>query len=72
MSSNDEILEVYLKDISDKNKQLRRGYVAPFYEFGEGYSIQHIFGLDDDDLQLLSNIEARDSLQSRVDNGSDE
>lgn len=57
MSDTDEILEVFHDDIRGKEQQiLNKSGIYPFINNLNGFQIEHIHGLDEDDLELLARI----------------
>ena len=57
MSDSEEILEVFYSDIENKERQVFNKFGGiPFIEDWTGFSIEHIYGLSDDDLSLLARV----------------
>ena len=57
MSDTEEILDVFYSDIQQKEKQvLNKSGIYPFLGNLEGFSIEHIHGLTEEDSDLLARI----------------
>ena len=58
MSDTDEILDVFYDDIQRMERQIiNKSGIYPFIEHMDGFQSEHIWGLDEDDLDLLARCE---------------